>query len=241
MKQLRLENLSRRMRETHRHTPLTLSEDGLIVRYSYKDMQPDDLSYWDDGGFVLNGRRFMVAWRHPRYVYKNAVTDLAWAQLEAEQGNGPDPDWLFEGRATNFKRVGKSGKRKKFSSHVYRQPSEERKAYIARLTEIEQQISQEGIDLDISPSWSWKRYPTSMGVSIVAPLEVRHERELAQLADLVRQLVKQQTTLQAQFPPGATGTVYGKADWLRELEWLRTRQQEGMQTQVQAHLQETST
>lgn len=225
MKNRHLESLGRRMREDHRYHPWLMSKGGLYIPHTYVDMRPDDLSTWDDCGFVLNGRRIMVDWCHPRYVYKRAVTDLAWAQLEAEQGSGPDPDWLFDDATKNFKLVGKSGKRKKFFGYTGRPLSEERVAYMVRLTEIEHQISQEGIDLDIRPSWTWRRYQRSMGVSIVAPLEVRNERELAELADLVRQLVKQLTTLETQFPAGSPGAVYGKADWLREFEWERTRKE----------------
>lgn len=51
-----------------------------------------------------------------------------------------------------------------------------------------------------------------MGIELVAPVEVRNEQELAQLADLARQLVIGQTTLAERFP----GAVYGQSDWLRE-------------------------
>lgn len=224
MKIPRLEFMARRMRENHRHHPMMLSDGGLYIPHGYWDMKPDDLSYWDDVGFILNGRQFMVYWRHPRDVYKSAVSDLAWNRLEAEHGPGPDPDWLFDGATKNYKRVGKSGKRKKFSSHTSCQPSQARLAYLARLTELEQQIRQEGIHLDVNPSWRWKRYWNAIGVDIIAPVEVRTEGELAELADLVRQLVKQQTTLEARFP----GAVYGKTDWLRELEWTRARVQEAV-------------
>lgn len=212
MKQPQLERFARTMREFHRHQPWTLSEGGVLVHYSYTDMKSDDLSQWDDLGFALNGRRFLVAWRHPRYVYRQAIAELAWSQLEAEQGHGPDRGWLFEGATKSFKHVGRSGQRKKFSSYVSRQPSEARINYYARLKQIGEQTGQVGIDHDVLPSWAWKRSRCGMAVSVIAPVEVRNERELGELADLVRQLVKQQTTLQKRFP----GAVYGKADWLRE-------------------------
>jgi hypothetical protein len=129
-----------------------------------------------------------------------------------EPGHGPDRGWLFEGATKSFKRVGRSGRRKKFSGHVSRQPSEAQRTYYARLSEIEAQIGRDGIDHNVLPSWAWKRSRYGMAVSVIAPVEVRDERELGELADLVRQLVKQQTTLDKSFP----GAVYGKADWLRE-------------------------
>ena len=46
----------------------------------------------------------------------------------------------------------------------------------------------------------------------MAPLEVRSETELAALAALARRLVRQETTLQKEFP----GNSYARADWVRE-------------------------
>lgn len=53
-----------------------------------------------------------------------------------------------------------------------------------------------------------------MGVNLVAPLEVRNAKELAEVAHLARSLVLQQTTLQQQFP----NYFYGRIDWLRDQE-----------------------
>ena len=51
-----------------------------------------------------------------------------------------------------------------------------------------------------------------MGVSLVAPLEVRNEKELAEVARLARALILQKASLAHEFP----GFVYDKASWLRE-------------------------
>jgi hypothetical protein len=51
-----------------------------------------------------------------------------------------------------------------------------------------------------------------MGVSLVAPLDVRNEDELASVANLARRLIRGKTTLNAEFP----GYRYGRSDWLRE-------------------------
>lgn len=213
MKQPRLEFLARRMREHHRHHPWRLSAGGLYVPHTYDHKTSDTLSYWDDVGFILNGRRFMVWWHHPRDVYANAIESLAWERLQAERGDQPDADWLFDGATKHFRMVGKSKRRKKFSSYTSRQPSDEQRAYYARLNAIEAEIRQTGIELTIQPSWTWRRYTCFMGVDIVAPLEVRNEQEVAQLADLVRQLAKRQTTLTERFGDKA----YGKADWLSDV------------------------
>lgn len=208
MKQPRLEALGRSMREDHRHHPWCLSKGGLYIPNNYDDMKPDALSHWDEVGFILNGRRFMVWWEHPRSIYRNAIKDLAFKTL----GDGPDPDWLVDGATTLYKRVGKAGTRKKPVGHRSRESSDAQKAYYAQLNETIVRLSDEGIDLTIHPSWRWKRMSWGMSVELVAPIEVRNEQELAELAHLTKRLVLQQTTLAEAFP----GAVYDRASWLSD-------------------------
>ena len=213
MKQPHLEFLARRMREDHRHHPWTLSEGGLYIPHAYWDMKPDDLSQWDDVGFILNGRRFMVWWQHPRHVYAEAIEALAWQQQHAECGAPPDWDRFIEDGITIYEHVGKIGKRKKPVGVRNWPSSQAQEQYHAVLSDRIKRLQLQGIDMEVLPSWTWRRYLRCMGLSIVAPVEVRNQQELAQLANLVRQLVKRQTTLADQF--GAS--PYGKADWLREV------------------------
>lgn len=72
--------------------------------------------------------------------------------------------------------------------------------------------TRDGIDLEVRPSWKWERLSWAMGVSLVAPFEVRNEKELAEVAHLARELILQKTTLTQEFPD----FVYDKASWLRE-------------------------
>ncbi|OLP04504.1 hypothetical protein BLL52_4246 [Rhodoferax antarcticus ANT.BR] len=66
--------------------------------------------------------------------------------------------------------------------------------------------------MDVPVSWKWERLNWAMGISLVAPLEVRNEAELAVVANLARRLILGQTTLGAEF----SGYRYGRSDWLRE-------------------------
>ena len=208
MKNPHYELLGRRMLEYHRSHPWRLSEGGLYIPHDYSNMTPESLSYWDDVGFILNGRRFMVWWQHPRSVYRNRVESLAWE----EAGDSPRDDWLFEGGTTNYKRLGKSGKRKKVISYTSRSPSEAQQQFYDLLIQIEERLMKEGIDLEVRPSWKWERLTWAMGVSLVAPLEVRNEQEVAEIAHLARKLVLQQTTLEQEFPDFA----YNRASWLED-------------------------
>ena len=138
----------------------------------------------------------------------DAIDAQSW--LEAE--DGPQDDWLTEGSTKNYRRIGAS--RKKIVSYTSRQPSEEQRLYYDLLRDIRERLTIEGIELDVSISWKRERLTWAMGVSLVAPLEVRNERELASVALLARRLILGQTTLGAEFP----GYRYSRADWLREQE-----------------------
>lgn len=169
-------------------------------------MKPDSLSWWDDVGFILNGRRIIVWWQHPRHVYANALNEKSWQ----EAGAGPQDNWLTEGGTKNYRRLGRS--RKKLVSYACRQPSEEQKLHYDLLRGILDRLTTEGIDLDVSVYWKWERLTWAMGASLVAPMYVRSEEELASVATLARRLILGQTTLESEF----SGYRYGRADWLRE-------------------------
>ena len=159
-------------------------------------------------GFILNERRVMVWWRHPRDIFKEAICSLAWE----EAGDGPRDRWLIEGGTQNYKKVGKSGRRKKQSNYTSREPSEAQRQHYAKLFQIEERLMRDGIDLEVRPSWKWERLSWAMGVTLVAPLDVRNEQEVAEVAHLARNLILRKTTLSQQFP----GFVYDRSSWLRD-------------------------
>lgn len=90
MKNQRLERLRRKMREYHRHHPWRL-DGGLFIPHAYPGAEAKKLSWWDDVGFILNGRRVIVWWRHPRCVYHDAIEGTV-AKLAMRQ-----PFVLFKG------------------------------------------------------------------------------------------------------------------------------------------------
>ncbi len=196
------------MRDYHRRHQWRLSNGGLFIPHAYWDMTPESLSYWDDVGFILNGRRVIVWWRHPRDLYTTHIESLAWE----EAGEGPRDNWLFEGGTKNFKQVGKSGQRRKLMGYTSRGPSEAQRQHYDKISQIEVRLRKEGIDFDVRPSWRWNRLTWAMGVSLVAPLEVRSEQELAEVARLARRLILRQATLDRDFP----GYVYDRASWLED-------------------------
>lgn len=225
MKIARIELLGRLQRQYHRSHPWSLSKGGLYIPHSYANMKPDSLSYWDDVGFILNGRRVIVWWHHPRFNYDSAIEEKSWQ----EAGKGPQDNWLTEGSTKNYRKVGRS--RKKLVSYTSRKPSEAQTQHYDLLRDIRQRLSAEGIDLAVAASWKWERLTWAMGVSLAVPLEVRNESELAVVANLARRLILGQTTLEAEFP----GYRYGRADWLREQEELAAKAwHDGLHTHAMA-------
>ncbi len=206
MKNARLEHFGRMQRQYHRCHPWRLSQGGLHIPHSYTGIEPDSLSWWDDVGFNLNKRPVIVWWLHPRQVYADALNRQTWQ----EAGEGPHDNWLTKGCTKNYRRVGTS--RKRVISHTSRQPSQAQQKYYARLWDIRKRLTTEGIDLEVSATWTRERLVWATGVNLVAPLEVRNEIELASVALLARRLILGQTTLKAEFP----GYRYSRVDWLRE-------------------------
>lgn len=206
MKQKRLEALRQSQKEYHRNHPWRLSAGGLYIPHAYHDMTPESLSFWDDVGFIMNGRRVMVFWQHPRYVYKEMIDQKAWEEV----GNGPRDNWLFEGGTKNYRKVGRS--RKKRVSYTCREPSPEQQAHYDLLNATIARLEGQGIDCNIPASWKWKRMHWAMSVQVVAPLEVRNKDELAELARLAKRLIRQESTLALEFPD----YCYGREQWRNE-------------------------
>lgn len=206
MKNARFERFGRMQRQYHRNHPWRLSQGGLFIPHSYAETKPDGLSRWDDVGFILGGRRVLVWWQHPRHVYASAIEEHSFK----DAGTYPADGWLFDGMTTNYKPAGRS--RKRIVSYTCREPSADQQAYYDRRRDIEEHLSGEGIEFEVAASWGRQRLDWATGISLVVPMEVRNETELAMLAKLARRLILGQTTLDAEFP----AYRYSKADWLRE-------------------------
>ncbi|OGT07255.1 MAG: hypothetical protein A2103_00035 [Gammaproteobacteria bacterium GWF2_41_13] len=206
MKNRKQELLRQIQRQYHQHHPWCLQRGGLYIPHSYNEISSDALSWWDDVGFILNKRRVIVWWQHPRCVYSDAIDEQSW--LEA--GDNPQDNWLVDDLQKNYRKVGAS--RKKVISYSCREPSIKQKLYYEHLNNIRERISADGIDLEVYPSWRLENLTWAIGVSLVAPIEIRNEKELGELALLARRLMLGQTKLESEFP----AYRYGRVDWLKE-------------------------
>lgn len=209
MKNKQQEFIYRYMRQYHRHHQWGL-ENGLLIPHAYPH-PTDKLSWWDDVGFILNGRRIMVWWVHPRMKYADAITDAAWKEAGDSLQDGTD---IFDfGQSEKiWKKVGHS--RKKISSYQIPSMSDVQNDYYTKLSNIKTRIKTEGIDLVVRPSMSVEALSWCRGVSLCIPIEVRDRNEIIVLATLARRLLKGETSIANEF----TGYQYGREDWQSEAE-----------------------
>jgi hypothetical protein len=206
MKNRRFELRRRLARQYHRNKRGDQFEQGILVRHDYGEFDANELSWWDDVQFILGGLRVEVAWQHPRHAYRDVIEDAAMkaAHHLYEKIKGD----LFEGAEKSYKKVGRS--RKKVQSYTTtRRPGEQEWLDAVRAEEV--RLSKEA-EFSVVPSLKVETLAWCRFVEIVAPVEVRNVPELRVLADLVRRILKGETTLVREFP----GYVYGKAQWISE-------------------------
>lgn len=199
--------LSRRLaRQYHRNKRGDQFEQGILVRHDYGDADPNGLSWWDDVMFILGKVRINASWQHPRQVYQGMIEDAAMKAVEplSEKIEGD----LFTGAEKTYKKLGRS--RKKVLSHTTtRRPGAQE--WFDALRAEEARLSA-AAEFSVSPVFKIETLDWCRFVEIVAPIEVRHEGELRALADLVRRILKGETTLAHEFP----GYLYGKAQWVAD-------------------------
>ena len=87
MKNPAQERLRRQARQYHRHHTWDLEKGGVRISHLYQI--GTQLSWWDGIGFVLNGRRVMVWWIHPRMKYVDAIGELALKKNLANRQPSP--------------------------------------------------------------------------------------------------------------------------------------------------------
>jgi hypothetical protein len=208
MKNPNFERRLRAMRTYHANKRGSQFDGGVRVFHRYDEFVADDLSWWDDCQIIVNRRRVMIWWVHPRFKYRNAIEDAAWAAA----GEPPTRrDWLADMRSRPVrKKVGRS--RTRIVAYGQGEPNAEYQAYYARLRAEEDRIAAAGIDLIVRPSLSQRTLDWCTGLELCIPVEVRNVAELKALADIGRRLLKGETKLGQVFGDYA----YGRDQWLAE-------------------------
>lgn len=207
MKSHRMEALARSQRLYHQRAPWRGNRDGLYISHSYEGMTKDDLSWSDDFQFILSGRRINVCWYHPRQAYRDELDTRSWDVVDPQD----ESSWLslLEGKR-HYKKVGRS--RKRLVDIEMREQTADEQARSDAVEAERQRLYANGLDYTIVPSMKRERTNWSIYVAICVPTEVRRPEDVRQVADLVRRLLRFETTLEQEFP----GYSYGKEDWLSE-------------------------
>lgn len=216
MKNPNFERRLRAMRNYHTNKRGSQFDGGVRVFHRYDEFAADDLSWWDDCQMIVNRRRVMIWWVHPRFKYHNAIEEEAWAAA----GEPPTRrDWLADIRSRPVrKKVGRS--RMRIVAYEQGEPNAEYQAYYARLRAEEDRIAAAGIDLIVQPSILRRTLDWCTGLELCIPVEVRNVAELKTLADIGRRLLKGETKLDRLFGDYA----YSRGEWLAEQAW---REQKG--------------
>lgn len=209
MKNPRLELLRRKQRQHHRRKPNWVGHSRLFIPHCYAE--PRALSWWDDVGLILNGRRVMVWWVHPRMKYQDAIEQMAFEA--AEPMRPKERDDLFETATKIHRKQGRS--RKKVAFYQMAETREPTKKWLARVREEEARLTQEA-DLIIRPSLKIQRLDWCTGIELCAPLDIRTEADVHALAALGRRLVKREITVDQLCPDYA----YRREDWLHDQTML---------------------
>lgn len=210
MKNINQESKHRRIRQYQRKNPWRLNTEGLYVPHVYPEGR--QLSWWDDVGFVLNGRRVMVWWVHPRMKYADAIEELAWAEigeLPSTVASSLEPNLCVK----QYKRQGRS--RKKVVGYKSAPQAAETTDFFNRLDMVQERIESEGIDLVVRPSMSVRTLDWCLGVELCFPCEVLTEADVVSLAQTVRQILKGGHSL-AQASAVPADYQYGRTEWLAE-------------------------
>lgn len=204
MKDRHVENLRRKMREFHRHNQWRL-DGGLYIPHAYPALDTNELSWWDDVGFILNRRRVIVNWRHPRCKYLDAIKARAVTDVPPPQGE-LEP----ESHRKHWRKLGRSRKKLEY---VEMQPaSGEHAAYYDAVSTRQNELMCDGIDLAVEPSMRIGVCQWAIMMDLVAPLEIQSQKEVRALAAIAKRLLKREITVAGQWP----GYSYGRVDWQSE-------------------------
>lgn len=209
MKNPHREQRRRQARDYHKHHPWRL-DGGLYIPHTYPDTKK--LSWWDDVGFILNDRRVIVWWQHPRRIYLDAIERQAMADVPTPTSPSA-PEAVLSGQAPAQKHWRKLGNaRKKLVSDTIPGSSDEWLAYFDAVNAREEELMRRGISLEVSASMHIEQLKWVTGVNLVVPVEVQNKEDVRALAKLAKRLLRQETAIASEF----AGYVYGLAEWLAE-------------------------
>ena len=199
---------NRKLQKQYGATHSQRMAEGITVRHVYGEHHDFKKSWWDDTGFILNGTYIAIWWVHPRMEFSDAVDTIA-------HDNVPSPDHdldIFSDTTKIYKKVGKSGNRKKIIGYESNMGDRTSFREWYDKLQVEKDRLLKETDLVVKPNLKVESLDWCRGVSICAPIEVHGIPDLKALCDLVKRILKGQTSLENEFP----NYTYTKNDWVSE-------------------------
>lgn len=181
---------------------------GIKVYHVYDEaVKPREKTYWDDVSFVWRHNYVVVCWIHPRYEYTEKIDEQAYEAVNRLFPDHHSDNWL-SGGTKNYKKVGKS--RKKVVSYTTNHSSTGKDFYDT-WREFKDTFCKTS-SLEVRPWIKVEQTDYSLYVNICCPIEVRNEDGLKELADVVRDILDQKTTLKKLYGDYA----YTAKDYIEE-------------------------
>lgn len=177
-------------KDWHRHNQLTPLGNALIHCYD----NPHEMGWWDDVMFRLGGQVICVWWTHPRMQFADQTNEMARNLMP------PSPPWnLREGSVANYKRLGKNKKRKKIVSYTMAPIHDTWKEWSAECDKKTEEVRRT-TDLVIRPSMKIEQLNWCRGVSLCIPEEAIDAVSVEKMAEIAKQLLRGETTLEELYP-----------------------------------------
>lgn len=178
----------------------------LFSGINYDEADIAKLSWWEDVSFIISDYLVQVAWIHPRMAFKDRAEDAHKKVARLDRG----ADGFMGQSKPSYVKVGRS--RKKIISRTLTGPllsSDWMQAFDAAYAETLKES-----DFQITPFIKAEWVQHGRFVEICAPIEIQSEGDLMALINLVRKLLKCETTLEQEF----ADYVYARDEWIAESE-----------------------
>ena len=192
------------------HSTRNLSAKGNFVPHFYPSTATRALGWWDDVGFMMGSQVVMVAWVHPRLKYDNQCENLAYDQIAHLR---PTTRCLDHSTKV-YKTAGKSKKRKSVYGFRLKDVTGDSAQWFNTWRDTIQKIRADNT-VTVTPHFTVTQQDWCRFVSICVPLEVIDQQSLEDMADMVRSILRGETSVYELFPDYS----YTSQDWLKEQQY----------------------
>lgn len=203
MKNKRIESLYRNI-ENQKLRPWRIDPTGFCEIYHCYD-GTKKMSWWDDTAFLVNGKRVVVTWIHPRLHYSDTCENIVYDNFKDPS---PDDGWLDKSTPV-FKKVGKS--RKKVVAWQTGGISNKSREYFEAKQEKIKTLEWDG-DVEVKPYLKFEIWNHAINMNICMPVEVLDEAGVVALAKKCKYYYLNREAFVKDF----SDYVYTKDNWRAE-------------------------